>query len=1334
MTCVYEDHKLYDCPGIDSTTDSTTQSIDSQSMNNLQTTGKLNEETNTTTNTLIDKNSMVQLIETNKMSSWSDIINRNNQYINSPNQLNNNDIIESLNQITTTLSSLKLNDDIINSTKLDLSNSTDLNQLASNEQQTSSNQFGVRFNNNLNATNNSSKNSKLSTLKKIASSPTGYEDLYTKYQKRKKYKTTTTTTSSNSLQDESNNSGAETESIETSSYTTQSSNSTDKTYSSEHNVPNDQLLSTLSTLNDQLNNFNHHHSNHNSNHNSNHHSDYKKINDQSYQQFTAYQTNEDLVQPIKIGQMNKESNNLNLSTNTFNSQLDQSTESGFKPIFMQKVAHQQSNKPMNQFKFTNSQSVIKDQLDSIDSLVSSVNRERDNTNLASSTSNPVIVTNNNSSQNTIISELNQLNNQTLSNDLVKNNLAYQTRDQYRLMVKDVSDQKLKDFIKNNDLIDLSSTAISTNTPANSPQIVPQFLKERRSRIKNENLASANILVKPNNTTKGQLDFNWPKNGFQFPNNDKQQSLNYWPYLNTYQNGNFQNLNKQYNSYTLDNIIEDPAYKYDYVFGLSKVLPSINANFPPFLPDKNFMLKYPTLFSEYYSPTDLQFLNNFNNNNKFISPTTSPKKVSNNQEKSTTDASSLPSWLKSKFTLKSPISRNTNTNTNANSNKNNAHFSNTNNFLHSAASSSYNYLYELPPPSLLKQQHQHQTRTAQQSPMALPLISSTNGPNSQQQQFNNLLNSPHLNSQLNNMQMVNQPNNLLLNQLISTTTAPQTQQQSQQQNSNTRKTFFSQLSRLFSSASMARPVRVPYTTANLASAFSSLTQPFSKLQIDNLSNQLFSPFKGFLNATTSYIPVRKENPSNKNTNNNDEVDELDELEKQILNGISQYSLNPSSINQPSIGQQSTPNLGQNRNNLQNPLNFNAYNIHNHQMPIGQSLYGPIKRSSSITKPQQNYHLQMPSMSLKPEFYTTTTNNHYFQPQVRPLMNKPNEIMKQQNTNNPPQFSTTFPQSFLVDKHDLMDQFLLENGSDFFEDYGKRKKRRKRSVVAPINTIHYPLAPTPKFTFPFLAPYQFNAPLPMPSTFIPGFFASPPISHHPFNYSPTPVLPPIVPTHSFSKATKLLNSGESQSKSKVASSPITPTSSANLKLQQQQSTSIPSSFGTLSLASAASQLAYSLANISKNHKNTKIRKHLSKLTASSNFLPSISNLTNNGLVNQHQLNETIPATVTVWQKPPGKSTLTSWSFSSIPGKEFADFPFFNQYNTFRNLPSTAYFINDAKMAATNLHHPFNSQFNSLDLNLFPYHTLPTTNHPYPLTQQLHVEYRPANKITVNSAKTR
>ena len=1408
MTCVYEDHKLYECPGAESNFTFAGQSIDTQAttLHSLtsETSRPYEDATTTVNSSIADKHSMVQLIETNKMSSWHDIINRNHKYTASPAvHLNNNDIIESLNQITTTLSSTKLNDEITN---LNLNSSSESSNytattsrsIGANEQSSGA-QFGTRYGSN---GSNSGKNRITAALKKVAASP-GYEDLATKY-KRKKYKITTTTSTSptSSLEDVGN----ETESGEQAAYTTQSPTganrtSNDRAYSGEQST-SDQLPASLSsspTLNDQSSSDNNH---------LNHHSDYKEINDQAYQ-FTAYQPNGDeSMQPsVKLGQL---TGSLNLTANTFNNQFnnqfDQSTDSGFKPIFMQ-ANNALPSKPMNQFKFANSQLIIKEQLDSIDSLASSssVNRDhRENViHSASSTSNPVLFTGQTNHTSIVINEPTQLGSGQAANNSSYQILAkpepsgafgsYQTRgdnsrDNYRLMVKDVSDQKLKDFIKNNDLIDLSSTAISTSAPINSPQIgqiVPQFLKEKRSRIKNQDGKPTTTSSTPangkQNTTKPQFT-NWPKNGFQFKN-DKQQPTNYWPYLN-YPNypatmttatnlPNFQNLNKQYNSYTLDNIIEDPSFKYDYVFGLSKVLPSINANFPPFLPDKQFMLKYPALFSDYYSPMDLQLLNGLNGaNNKAFAQ----KKVSNQDKpltgdhQSGTTSSSLPNWLKSKFSLKSPISRNTNANSN-----NNALFSNTNQFLHSAASSSFNYpLYELPPPSLLKQQQRPPNQ--QQTSMTLPLISPTSQP-ATNQQLNSLLNSNLLNSQLVNQQlgMVNSPNNLLLSP--TTTNSPQAQQTQQ----NTRKTFFSQLSKLFSSASIARPVRVPYTAANLASAFSSLTQPFSKLQIDNLSNQLFSPIKGFLNATTSYIPtIRKEPNASGNKNNHDanaDEDDLDELEKQILNasGISPYSLNSSPMGQPPMGTQSSApsNIGpppaassQHQNGLQSALNFNgAYTLHHNPLSLGQSLYGPIKRSTfSAPSQSKNSLVSQPPISALPlrqspeQFYTDYS---YLQQQVRSMMNKPNEIVDQQSTNN--QFSTTptFPHSsFLASRHDLMDDFLFDNG-EYLEEIAKR--RRKRSIpayaaAAPLHAIHYP----PKFSFPFLAapyspigsPPMHHPPLPAFAAMPPSLFPSPPIQ---FNY-PTPVLP-IIPaqlTSSISSdrtsgtaASSKLATSESQFKPQIASI-ISPTPASSSSSSSTNSKSSPSA--SLSLVSAASQLssqlAVSLANISKSHKNTKIGKHLSKLTASSNFLPSIMNLTIGleGLNGANRSTASLPVEqVAVFQRPPGRSTYTAWGFASIPSKEyhhlssFADFPFFGaQYNSaLRNLPS-AYLI-DAR-AATNLHHPFSGAFgalNAMDLNSFSYQTLPATgpaHHPaaYPLASlsalpKLHIEYRPASKAT-------
>lgn len=1388
MTCVYADHKLYECPGSES--NSTSLSLDTPTTTlhtlNSETIRPFEDAATTAATNSSDKHSMVQLIESNKMSSWHDIINRNHKYTASPTaQLNHNDIIESLNQITTTLSSTKLSDEIIN---LNLNSSSDASSSTANYTATTSRsagagestgQFGTRY-------NGSAKNR--GSLKKVAPSQ-GYEDLWTKYQKRKKYKTTTTTTSSSSLED--GNLG-ETESAEQATYTTQSPATSNKTSNAYSGEQSDQPPSTLSSfsassaINDQSSSDNNH---------LNHHSDYKEINEQAYQ-FTAYQTAGDEQPTSKLGQPH---GNLNLSANTFNNQFnnqfDQSSDSGFKPIFMQ--ASNAMHKPMNQFKFGNSQLIIKEQLDPIDSQRDGV---RDNTiHSASSTSNPVLFTGNTNHTSTVISEPSQLASGQATNKSYPTSVTFvqstrgdNSRDNYRLMVKDVSDQKLKDFIKNNDLIDLSSTAISTSAPINSPQIVPQFLKEKRSRIKNQEKPPAPGLYGKQNTTKPFT--NWPKNGFQFQNGDKQQFANYWPYLN-YPNypaaatttatnlPNFQNLNKQYNSYTLDSITEDP---YDYVFGLSKVLPSINANFPPFLPDKQFMLKYPALFSDYYSPMDLQLLNGLNAGSA-PSKAFAQKKVSNQDKAPAADhssaPSSLPGWLKSKFSLKSPISRNTNANSN-----NNALFSNTNNFLHSAASSSFNYpLYELPPPSLLKQQQQRSPNQPSSQSMTLPLISPTNQPTTNQQ-LNSLLNTNLLNNQLMNQQlgMVNSPNNLLLNPLLNptTTTTPQTQQSQQ----NTRKTFFSQLSRLFSSASIARPVRVPYTAANLASAFSSLAQPFSKLQIDNLSNQLFSPIKGLLNATTSYIPSIRKEPTasggNKNQQEaNAEDDDLDELEKQILNasGISPYSLSSPPMNQPAIGQQSSaPSslgqssaVGQHQNGLQSPLNFNgAYTLHHNPMSLGQSdsMYGPIKRSTNsplvstygpLPRPTKNSLASQPLVlkqlheQLPEQFYP----DFYLQPQVRSLMNhKPNELLEQQSTNDrylssPP----TFPHSsFLASRHDLMDDFIFDNG-EYLEEVAKRKRRRKRSIpttayaAAPLHAIHYP----PKFSYPFLAaPYSpigsppiHHAPPPPPlSAFAmpPSYFASPPIQ---FNY-PTPVLPMIpaqLTTSSSSSSSASspakLQTGESQFKPQIASL-ISPTSASSVSSSSSSSStnSKSTASASLSLASAASQLssqlAVSLANISKNHKNTKIGKHLSKLTASSNFLPSIMNLTI-GLESLSGANKsTIPVEkVAVYQRPPGRSTYTAWGFASIPSKEyhhlssFADFPFFGQYNALRNLPS-AYLI-DAR-TATNLHHPFNGAFNALDLSAFSYQTLPNAgaaHHPaaYPLAAlpKLHIEYRPASK---------
>lgn len=1371
MTCVYEDHKLFECPGLDSSTNSSTQAIDSQS----STLHSLTTESDSRSSEETATNSSIQTMGTNKMSSWNDIINRSNKLANNPIQLNNNDIMESLNQITTTSSSIKLNDEFSLNSSENASNNS-----SAQESAVSPAQFGTRFNaasSNTETSSTAGKTRISSALKKVASSPS-YEDLFTKYQKRKKYKVATTTASSSSLETtESGNLSAngQTESAENTAtfYTTQASSqangngtTNDKAmmYQSTEQSTSDQLFSTQSNLNDQSSNDNNH---------LNHHADYKEINDQSYQ-FASYQTSsgEDSVQAIKIGQMIGNHRNSTFN-NQFNNQFDKSTstDSGFKPIFMQTLHQSPSRPSMNQFKFVNSKlSIIggKDQLDSIDSTISTA-----------STTNPALFTDS-SNGTLIVSELNQpsinhsqqtkLNQTTvtLSNEPIKHESGYQTRENYRLKVKDVSDQKLKDFIKNNDLIDLSSTAISTNTATNPPiQIVPQILKEKRSRIKSENLKASNYGKQQNLTTRmpftgNQYSLaNWPTNTFQFKTDKPQfqpQSLNYWPYLNS------QNLNKQYNSYTLDNLINDESYKYDYVFGLSKLLPSINSNLPPFLPDKSFMMKYPSLFSDYYSPTDLQALN-ANANKVYV-----PKKVgtpSNQQEKNdqqiASASASLPGWLKSKFSLKSPISRNTNYNPNA-------AFSNTNNFLHSAASSSFNYpLYELPPPSLLKQQRP----SHQQSSIALPLISPTaSSASNSQEQLNNFLNS----------QLVN-PNLLLNGQLIPTTNTPQTQQQP---NSNTRKTFFSQLSRLFSSASIARPVRVPaYSTANLASAFSTLTQPFSKLQIDNLSNQLFSPFKGFLNATTAYIPIRKENPtasSYKNGHNdaNSDEDELDELEKQILsaNGISPYALSSqSTINQPNaqptsnVGQQHTQNAPLPPNTL-NALNFNAYNLHhpNHQMPLGQTLYGPIKRSSLQ---------QQLASSFKPTKLLYTNANL---PQVRSVMmsNKPTNQIQQPSTNN------QFPK-FLASKHDLMDAYILEN-DDFADDYGFKKrsrKRRKRSIAytaaaAPMHAIHYAQPPPPKYTFPFLAPYIsspiISSPiLPAATAYVHGPSAYFPPHHHPHaqpipitNYA-TPVLPAIMPmqyANGKSTVPKLL-AGESQFRPQIVSHSLQPTSTQSASQTSSSSSSQTNSkstvstastlnsssntpsFGSLSLASAASQLAVSLANISKNHKNTKIRKHLSKLASSSTFLPSIGNLTSsfNGLDNSiaNGNNRTMPkenaATATVWQKPPGQSTFTTWSFSTIPtgSKEYAlsftDFPFFpNQFtNTLRNLPaaSTAYFVTDARPPPANLHHPFNGQYNSIDLNSLTYSLPGSNNYAFAQLPKLHIQYRPANTV---STKTR
>lgn len=1381
MTCVYSDHKLYECPGIDASNSSTSQSIDAQTTTSFGLTNETNNKMDvenqtfaTMSSSIANKSTIDQLIESNKMSSWNDIINRNSKYSNNPTQLNSNDILESFNQITTTLSS-KLNDDIINLNNSESNNSTvsTINQsnvsLSSNDQQLSAAQFGTRF-----SSNNSANKSKASSTAKKSNSLTGYEDLATKYQKRKKIKTTTTISSTDDA--------GETESTEsTLNLTSQSSNNsnlTDKTYLTELSASGDQQYSTVSTINDQsnLNNNN----NQNNNNHLNHHTDYKEINDQftSYQFTGGYQANDDLGQP-----------NQNLSTNgllgsTFNNQFnqyDQSTDSGFKPIFMQTSSYQ--TKPVNhQFKYVNSKLPFTNQLDTFDSLKSSMNRDN-SIHSASSTSNPVLYLESTANiTNAIINDSNKNTSKASSNDLIKSTsdngvdsgVSYQSRENFRMMVKNVSDQKLKDFIKNNDLIDLSSTSISTtqfNVPTNSPQIVPQFLKEKRSRNKmNESILNGNRQNTTGNAKQHQPQFNnnnlsnnWPKSSIQTPGFNKQsQYVNYWPNLN------FQNLNKQYNSYNLDNILENnPEYKYDYVFGLSKVLPSFNTNFPPFLPDKNFISKYPFLFNDYF-PTELDLnpQQTANNGKIYIAP----KKTANNQDKTgtaldTSSSSTLPSWLKSKFSIKSPISRNTNSNSNLNNNQN-AQFVNSNSFLHSAASSSFNYpLYELPPPSLLKQKQM-------QSSMALPLISPTQA-SATNAQLNNLLNSQ-----------------FILNNAILPTNTPQTNPQQQQNinNQNTRKTFFSQLSRLFSSASSSRPtfVRVPYPS-NLASAFSSLAQPFSKLQIDNISNQLFSPFKGFLNATTPYMPIRKENPSqssggNKNAHNDE--DDLDELEKHILsaNGISPYSLNPqSSINQPTITQPNS-NLGQQQAHaasmqsiqaMQNP--FNAYQISNSLPPLGQTLYGgPIKRSSfpnnGLSSSTQNFFQKQSTPKLGSTFpFDQQQQSEFFknylfqQQQVRyPMMinKKPNEILRQ-STNN--QFSTIkFPQSsslpfsHLANRNDLMDDFLVMENEFDESVLNKRKRRRKRSIAyspaVPLPALHYP----PKFSFPFLAPFV-NSPPPIPAAYM---HSLPPATSYAFAYAPTPVLPPIIPQFSTSISTKpssqisKLTSSESQIQPQIvaSSSSISPTSTQSLSSSSstlKSSSSLPniSSLSSLSLASAANQLAVSLAtisnNISKNHKNTKIAKHLSKLaSSSSNFLPVISNLTsslNSGLENLNTGNKTLPReTVSVWQRPPGKPTFTTWSFSSIPAKELAntfapsttrDFPFFNQYNAFRNLPAAAYLV-DARPPA-NLH-PFNNQFNSLDLNSFAYHTLPLPNHltQIPKLQVEYVKYRPMTNFNANN----